>query len=322
MLTSFANLWSHTRRHGLRRRLFMKAYQRLIVILLVSLFVSCLLCPVVFSLIRAIGSLSPRLSEALDFPFDRVMRRVVLVVTLLALFLDRRRLNIRSLASMGLARRPGWGSLLARGWLLGVGSLSLMLLVMFFMSNRAVEPDYSGAWELVTGVASAFIAGAVVGLIEEVFFRGFVLRSFLADLGGAAAVFWTSVFYAIVHFFNAADLPAPAGFAPLYGFKALAYFFQPLLSPAEWIPGFIGLLLVGVVLAVACIRSRSLYLAIGLHAGWVFAIKGEGLFLSRINRHTAEWFFGGGEVVTGVFGWIMLLAMLLVVRRITRAPVE
>lgn len=294
----------------------MKSYQRLLVILIVSLLISCVLCPVVFSLIQGLRRLSPGMDEALDFPFDRVMRRVVLVVTLLVLFRERRRLEIKSMAAMGFAGKAHGGSLLTRGWVLGACSLALMLLVMTLCGSRLVARDFSGPWDLAFQLVHAFLTGVVVALIEEVFFRGFILQSLRKDLGPGMAIFWTSLFFGIVHFFNAADLPSPAGYAPLYGFKAIAYFFQPLLVPAEWIPGFIGLFLVGVVLAYSCVRTGSLYLSIGLHAGWVFAIKGEDPFLARVDT-VSPWFFGGGDVVTGVFGWIMLLVMLGIVRKIT-----
>jgi membrane protease YdiL (CAAX protease family) len=291
----------------------MKSYQRLMIIILASLLISCVLCPPVFYLIQYLRSLSTGLQNALDFPFDRVMRRVILVVSILVLYRERKRLDIKSLASMGLARRRGWKSLLIRGWILGFCSLAIMLLVMMMIGSRFVECDFSGPWDFIFQLAHAFLTGAVVALIEEVFFRGFILQSLLKDLRAGVAVFWTSVFFAIVHFFNAADLPNPGWLAPFYGFKAVAYFFQPLRTPSEWIPGFIGLFLVGVVLAYACLWTRSLYLAIGLHAGWVFTIKAEGIFLVRLKSFY-PWFFGGGEIVTGVFGWIMLLFMLAILR--------
>lgn len=292
----------------------MKSYQRLLLIVLVSLIASCLITPVVFFLLQCMRGISEGMSGALDYPFDRVMRRVVLIVTLLILYRERRKLEIRSLASMGLARGPRWKSLLIRGWILGVFSLTLMLLIMLASGSRRGLLDFSGPWDLTFLIVKYFLTGVVVALIEEVFFRGFILQSLLKDIRRGYAVFWTSLFFAIVHFFNAADMPQSAGFAPLQGFKALIYFFQPLLTPIDWIPGFVGLFLVGIVLASACLRTRSLYMAIGLHAGWVFAIKGEGLFLLRMKAF-APWFFGGGDIVTGVFGWIMLLCMLAILGR-------
>ncbi|MEJ2746158.1 MAG: type II CAAX endopeptidase family protein [bacterium] len=290
----------------------MKSYQRLGLIVLASLFLSCLISPLVYLLIQSLQGISPAVKDALDFPFDRVMRRVVLVVTVLLFYLARKKLDIVSLASIGMRRGPGWRSLLRRGWVMGVCSLSLMLLVMALFGSRRPDISFSGPGEFTGRLFGAFLSGMVVGFIEEPFFRGFILQSLFKDLRRFKAIVIMSLFFAIVHFFNASDMPTVHGFHPLLGFKALAYFFQPLLSPAEVIPGFIGLFLVSIVLAYAYIKTGSLYLSIGLHAGWVFGIKAESLFLDRINA-VAPWFFGDGRVVTGVFGWIMLLLMLAVV---------
>jgi hypothetical protein len=56
------------------------------------------------------------------------------------------------------------------------------------------------------------------------------------------------------------------------GFEYLAAVFDRLLLPGV-LPAFFGLFLVGVVLCIVIWRTRSLLLCLGLHAGWVIAIK-------------------------------------------------
>lgn len=287
----------------------MKPYQRLALVLLLSLLTSCVAAPWVMLGIDAIRCAFPGMREALDFPFDRVMRRVVLVVSALFLVAARRRLEIVSLASVGLRSVERPYSLFMRGWVAGAGALALMLLVMVWGGARVSGLYCSGSGELVFELANAFLTGVVVAIIEEIFFRGFIFQACLRTLSPAASVAVMSSFFAIVHFFNASDMPMPASFDPLLGFKAVAYFFAPLLAPAEVLPGFVGLFLFGAVLGVAVLRTGSLFLAMGLHAGCVFGIKAEGIFLNRVKA-VAPWFFGDGRIVTGVFGWIVLLGML------------
>lgn len=287
----------------------MKPYRRLAAVLLVSLAASCAAAPWAALGIAALRDALPGMRGALDFPFDRVMRRVVLVVSAAFLFLDRRGLEIVSLASAGLRGGGRGPRLAARGWCLGAGALALMSAVMALCGARIPGLFFDGWGGLARGLAAAFAAGAAVAFIEEIFFRGFVLQALLRSLPRFASVAAASAFFAIVHFFNASDMPVPRSFDPLLGFKAVVYFFAPLLTPAGWIPGFIGLFLFGAVLCVSTIRTGSLYLAMGFHAGCVFGIKAEGLFLDRV-KGVAPWFFGDGRVVTGVFGWIVLLAAL------------
>ena len=85
----------------------MQPYQRLAVVLLLSLLASCIVAPWAALGIDLIRGACPALDEALDFPFDRVMRRVVLIVSVLFLVAWRRRLEIVSLASVGLRGADG-----------------------------------------------------------------------------------------------------------------------------------------------------------------------------------------------------------------------
>ncbi|MEK6635450.1 MAG: hypothetical protein AABY38_03765, partial [Planctomycetota bacterium] len=76
--------------------------------------------------------------------------------------------------------------------------------------------------------------------------------------------------------------------------------------------------LIGVVLSYACLRTKSLYLAIGLHAGWIFLTKTNILFFDYL-RTMPKWLFGDSTVVTGVLGWILLIVTLILIRFVTEA---
>ena len=78
------------------------------------------------------------------------------------------------------------------------------------------------------------------------------------------------------------------------------------------IPGIIGLTLVGLILGIAYLRTGSLYLSVGLHAGWVFMIKFDGTFTSRAPDASPVW-FGDDKMVTGIVAWGMLLIVSAVV---------
>jgi hypothetical protein len=56
-----------------------------------------------------------------------------------------------------------------------------------------------------------------------------------------------------------------------------------------------------------------------LHGAWIFGIKTIGVF-GRYTREDLGWMFGSTDpkIVSGVFTWIGLLLVALVVHRITR----
>ncbi len=249
------------------------------------------------------------------YDMGRVARRMMMLTTLALLIAYRRRLNIGGLAMAGLDTRRGWGKELGVGAGLGVGSLAAFLGLMLALGAWRYAPKDAGfARTFVKALATA----AAVGLLEEVLFRGFLLQCLAGDFGARAALVASSAFYSILHFFRA-SVPAPLGFDPWIGCKTLAAFFDPILrepavlaDPSRWnesiTPATIGLFLVGMVLGFAFLRTRRLWMSIGLHAGWVFALKTKGAFLAYSARELA-WLYGGKRVVTGVAGWAFLLAL-------------
>jgi uncharacterized protein len=95
--------------------------------------------------------------------------------------------------------------------------------------------------------------------------------------------------------------------------------FAPFLEPAEIAPGMIGLLLIGIVLSYAFLRTGTLYLSIGLHAGWVISIKTVRVF-GDYQTENLGWLFGSTEpkIVSGVVTWAGILLVGLAVHWITR----
>ncbi len=82
-------------------------------------------------------------------------------------------------------------------------------------------------------------------------------------------------------------------------------------------PTLVGIFLVGVVLSYACLRTNSLYFAIGLHAGWIVLIKTNILLFDHVGTNL-RWLFGDSKVVTGVLGWGLLIVTLFLVRLVTK----
>jgi membrane protease YdiL (CAAX protease family) len=132
-------------------------------------------------------------------------------------------------------------------------------------------------WPAVAKVAAA---SAVVPIIEETFFRGLVLGVLLKSGRRYMSIFVTSALYSIVHFLKAPERTSEH-VTWISGFNSIAHAFVQFTDPVLVAAGFTTLFLIGWILADARLQTRSLWLPIGLHAGWIFT---SGAF-NKMARH-------------------------------------
>ena len=293
----------------------LKSYQLLVLILVGSVLVTAVLGGGAKLAVDAVVTRSAWAAQHLHYDsakgtydFGRPFRHMAMGIALVALIVFARRLEIVSLARVGLQLRGGWLRHVSAGILIGVLSLTLVIMLAFLCGARTIHPRFHLSRALGALPLLAVQAG-IIGLWEETFFRGFILQSFLKDMRAVIAILVTSFLFASLHFI---DTPVflPVGFDVLAGFRALAMLKGLVAHPIAMLPELFGLALIGIVLSCAYVWTKSLYLPIGLHAGWVFAWKLTDLCLKR-NHAVARWFFGGGIPVTGLLGILCLLAVLL-----------
>src|SRR5262249_10099431 len=118
---------------------------------------------------------------------------------------------------------------------------------------------------------AVLIASTVVPIIEELLFRGFILGVLVRSLPRVVAIFLTSALFPIIHFLKPPERPLPNDAINwLSGFNSIAHSFSQFIDPLLVAGGFLTLLVIGWILADARLARRSLWLPIGLHAGWIF----------------------------------------------------
>ncbi len=294
-----------------------KSYQRILLLLLLALFFTCLLSPWAAAFWNFILDLRPEWNLP-QYPFSRIFDRVFMVVGVILFFTFLRRLGINSPRQIGLTSpRQGYADLLG-GFLLALASM--VALVFAMTAAEIFVPQFRFTVSKALGISlSAFLSGITVGFLEEIFFRGILFQGLVEDWRPTGAILATSLFYSAVHFVSPAERIPLAGLHPLAGIRHLILAFSPFLKPAPLLPGLFGLFLMGFVLCYAYLRTGSLYLSIGLHAGWVFGLKTIRLF-GNYNREQLGWLFGSTDprLASGVSAWIGILAVGVIVHWITR----
>jgi len=180
----------------------------------------------------------------------------------------------RHIVDLGLWwNRASLGNL---GWGLigGAGSACLVLLPPLamgaaHMTSTPAEPGSAGTILFVTVLLAAGSAG------EELFFRGYGFQRLLAVLGPYATILPVGVVFALLHEAN---------------------------PNANWF-GIANTAGFGILFGYAYLRSRDLWLPIGLHFGWNFTYPLFGVNLSglriKVTGYEMSWTAGrlwsGGE---------------------------
>lgn len=228
--------------------------------------------------------------ELKPFTYSKILSRTTTIILFLALIWFRKKIDRMSIVSLGLTRFYQRKRELFLGFIAGVLSLSFVVgtKVLYGVSTWSPKEFFLSDWLLsFYFLLSVFC----IAFVEELFFRGYLLQSFVKEWGEKKAAILTSIFFSLTHFI------------------------RPIHDPFLLVPEMIGLFLVGYALSYAFIYTRSLYLPIGIHAGWVYVVKMQSSFVAPV-QNDLHWLFGGERLVTGVVAWMFMFLFLYGLKRI------
>ncbi len=207
--------------------------------------------------------------------------------------------QMHPISTQGLPRRPGWLREAGLGLAIGWGVAVVCAVVMAFGGGIAIRFSFrlaSWGWFLVD---AAFFALLALG--EEIAFRGYPFQRFARAVGSAGAVL---------------------------GFIAL-YAFLQALEPGASRPSAIVAVALTLVLSIAYLRTRALWVSWGINFGWkasralIFglAVNGATSYSPVVQGDPMGpfWLTGGGFGLDGSWlAFFVLLAAIPVVYTLTR----
>ena len=178
-------------------------------------------------------------------------------------------------AYIGLPKERGDIRQSVIGVAIGALLITLAVLVISVKGNLNLQVTASGRAVVRALLVTVLLLGGAV--LEELMFRGYPFQRLIEAIGAPGAILVLSAFFGAVHLGN----PNAGGL---------------------WSWGFFNTLAVGVLFAVAYLRSRTLWLPIGIHFGWnfflgvVYGLPVSGIKdFSVIVRSTAH----GSRLLTG-----------------------
>jgi membrane protease YdiL (CAAX protease family) len=188
----------------------------------------------------------------------------------------RRLLDRRSFRSLGLnTDRQALADLIV-----GFAVAGLVMALVFAAEWAMGWIDVEGwawesktAWGSLIGLAGGLVVFIAVGYQEELLSRGYQLQNLIEGTGLRRGLFLSSAAFSVLH----------------------------LLNPHASLASLLGILAAGYFLAYPWLRTRQLWMSIGLHIGWnffegpIFGFPVSGLDIFRLLRHTVT----GPELITG-----------------------
>jgi membrane protease YdiL (CAAX protease family) len=161
----------------------------------------------------------------------------VLAATGAMLLIERRRPRDYGLSTRHFAARLGHG--LASG----LGTMAVLAALLALTGAVRIDGIALHGSAVWTSGALWAVAFLMVGLFEELVFRGYLLASLTRGLNGRWAVVITSVLFGLAHTSN----------------------------PGEGWVGIVCAVLISLVLAWSVLKTGTLWWAIGFHAAWDWA---------------------------------------------------
>ena len=201
---------------------------------------------------------------------------IAMPAILLSTFIARRIFDRRSFVSLGLSMNRQAALDLLIGFLISGVMMGLIYITQWGLGWLRFE---AFVWQTapldhwLPAISSGLLIFLAVGFYEELLSRGYHLQNLEEGLSLPWALFLSSGVFALLHMAN----------------------------PHASMYSVLGLLASGLYLGFAYLRTRQLWLPIGLHIGWnffegnIFGFAVSGMATTRLLQHT----IAGPELITG-----------------------
>lgn len=242
----------------------MKDAARLLAYLGLVLFFGVFVAPLLFWATQNLSAHGP-LAFLARYDFETFFHRALLLGALLFFWPLLHSLGVKRWRDLGLIKNERASRDLLFGFVAAAGPLLCLAVALLAFGIYSWRSSIS-----LVSLGERSLAALIVPFIEEALFRGLILGVLLRCFSATGAIFISSAFFSVLHFLKAPEQTSTvvtwsSGLASIA--NAFAQFADPLLVLA----GFATLFLLGWILADARLRTRSLWLPIGLHSGWIFS---------------------------------------------------
>lgn len=246
--------------------------------------------------------LAPMVHGALPmFKFEKVLNRFLMISAVIVCF-SFVRIGRLFFVECGLIKHRNRVREWASGFGIALLVLALLLALEISLGALGWKDDLNLTVRFILSIA---LTGVLVGAFEEFFFRGFAYLKLRNRMPLWPALIVTNLIYSAAHFVKGGRPFIDSTPTWVDSFRVMGASFQNFVNwQANW-PGFVGLFLFGMVLSFSFLRTKSLFAAMGLHAGAVFFLKLTSR-LCVVDPAASSLIFGGKGFYSGFLGWAFI----------------
>lgn len=198
------------------------------------------------------------------------------------------------IAALGLPLTGGWRRQFVTGCIVGLVLTGLAVLPLAIFGNASLS--FRLGFYLLPRDGAVLIVLLVGALAEELMFRGYPFQHLEEGIGAVGAIAVFSILFGAVH----------------------------LTNPHASVWGLVNTVLIGILLAIAYLRTRALWMPWGIHFGWntalgfLFGLPVSGLRIFNVVVKTSvagpNWMTGGSYgIEASATGTIAVLIGLVIV---------
>lgn len=251
-----------------------------------------------------VGWLYPELFESprTDIRYLAVNAIVLFIPSAGTLFIMARGLDQTPVSVFGVALHDRWAKDFAWGLAIAAGMLSLTLAGSFLFGE--VRLEWTGSLSAIRIIGFTLAVFALSAINEELVFRGYPLQVLMKGLGPWGSMILISSLFGLLHWRN----------------------------PGATVLSVLNTILAGVLLALAYLKTRSLWFPYGIHLGWnaglsvVLGYPVSGIpTASILTTHVSgsQTMLGGSYgPEAGIVGTVIFVAGAVVVRRMRTVRVS
>lgn len=207
-----------------------------------------------------------------EVPFRKIVSRTTLLSGLLFSLLYFAHYNGLSLRRLGI-RSHRAHTRLVQGLAAGFIIVAIIEANLLALGIHDLNAERLSSFErLSLLLLGGLLTGLLVGIVEELIFRGALLGGLSRQTNTALALVTVSLVYAAVHYLKFRDLPADAAIHWYTGLTMLPAALFQFADPARY-DAMLTLFFLGLLLGLVRLLTGNLLLCIGIHAGLVTGEK-------------------------------------------------